>query len=52
MPLKRGSSRQTISDNISELYRHGSRPRSRKQIIAIAMNQARKSRRGRRDRRK
>ena len=43
MPLKRGSSRETISENISELTHHGSRPRSRKQIIAIALSNARKT---------
>ena len=43
MPLKRGRSRKTISHNISELTHHGSRPRSHKQIVAIALSQARKS---------
>lgn len=43
MPLLKGSSRKTISKNISELTHHGSRKRSRKQIIAIALSQARKS---------
>lgn len=41
-----------VGDNIRELTHHGSRPRSRKQIIAIAMSAARrrkrKHRRGRR----
>jgi hypothetical protein len=37
MPL-RGS----VSERIRELYHHGSRPRSRKQIIAIALNSARR----------
>ena len=47
MPLK-GS----ISDRIRELYHHGSRPRSRKQIIAIALNSARRDKRkGKRRRR-
>jgi len=41
----------SVSDRIRELYHHGSRPRSRKQIVAIALNSARKSRRGRRGRR-
>lgn len=43
MPLKKGGSRETISENISELTHHGSRPRSRKQIVAIALSQARKT---------
>lgn len=40
-----------VSDNIRELVHHGSRPRGRKQIIAIAMNAARKKRRSKRKRR-
>lgn len=40
-----------VGANIRELYHHGSRPRSRRQIIAIAMSAARKKRRGRRSRR-
>lgn len=52
MPLKKGSSRETISSNISELTHHGSRKRSRKQIVAIALSEARKSKRkGRRSKR-
>lgn len=43
MPLKRGSSQRTISANISELTHHGSRKRSHRQIVAIALAQARKS---------
>lgn len=43
MPLKRGRSRKVISENISELTHHGSKPRSHKQIVAIALNEARKS---------
>jgi len=43
MPLKRGRSPQTISANIRELHAHGSRPRSNKQIVAIALSQARKT---------
>jgi len=43
MPLKRGSSKKVISENISELTHHGSRPRSHKQIVAIALSEARKS---------
>jgi hypothetical protein len=47
MPL-RGS----VSERIRELYHHGSRPRSRKQIIAIALNSSRRNKRkGRRRRR-
>ncbi len=48
MPLKSGSSRKTISSNIRELTNHGSRPRSRRQIIAIALSKAGKSRSKRR----
>jgi hypothetical protein len=41
-----------VSANIHELYHHGRRPRSRKQIIAIALNAARRGKRkGRRRRR-
>ena len=43
MPLKSGRSQATISANISELTHHGSRPRSHKQIVAIALSKARKS---------
>ena len=43
MPLLRGKSKKTISKNIHELTHHGSRPRSHKQIVAIALSQARKS---------
>lgn len=45
MPLKSGSSRKTISANISELE-HSGRPH--KQAVAIAMDKAGKSRRQRR----
>lgn len=54
MPLKKGSSKKTISANIRELYKDnkktgkargaGGTPRSRKQIIAIALSTAGKSR--------
>ena len=42
-----------VSANIHELVHHGSRPRSHRQIVAIALNAARKNRRrrGRRSRR-
>jgi hypothetical protein len=45
MPLKRGSSRKTISANIRTEIRAG---RPQKQAIAIAMSKAGKSRRKRR----
>jgi len=41
MPLKRGSSQETVSKNIKEL-RHSGRPQ--KQAIAIALKKAGKSR--------
>jgi hypothetical protein len=52
MPLKRGASRKTISENIREFsggktYSHTAekfgRAKARKQAIAVALNQARKS---------
>ena len=43
MPLKPGSSPKTISANIEELYKHGRRKRSRKQIVAIAEANARRT---------
>jgi hypothetical protein len=45
MPLKKGSSRKTISKNIRELRKSG---RPQRQAIAIAMRSAGKSRRKRR----
>lgn len=54
MPLKRGSSRKTIAGNIRELHggntyartaaKHG-KAKANKQAVAIAMSEARKSRR-------
>lgn len=41
MPLKKGSSDKVVSENISELV-HSGRPQ--KQAIAIAMNEAGRSR--------
>lgn len=41
MPLKKGSSRETISANIAELVESG---RPQKQAVAIAMDKAGKSR--------
>lgn len=41
MPLKGGKA--NIGPNIRELELHGSRPRSHKQIVAIALSVARKS---------
>ena len=48
MPLKTPKSktkeavRKAISENISELTHKGSRPRSRKQIVAISISAAKK----------
>jgi hypothetical protein len=41
MPLKKGSSKKVIGENIAELRRSG---RPRKQAVAIAMERAGKSR--------
>jgi hypothetical protein len=46
MPLKKGSSKKTISKNIKKLMKEGGRPR--KQIIAIALTTARKSKKDKR----
>ena len=45
MPLKEGSGREVVSDNIRTEIRSG---RPRKQAVAIALNKARKSKRGKR----
>lgn len=40
MPLKRGSGRKTVSDNIKELEASG---RPQKQAVAIALSEARRT---------
>ncbi|TCK33653.1 hypothetical protein B0G84_7941 [Paraburkholderia sp. BL8N3] len=40
MPLKRGTSKDTVSKNVKTEMKHG---KSQKQAVAIALNQARKS---------
>jgi hypothetical protein len=45
MPLKRGSSRKTVSSNIRELRHSGYK---QKQAVAIALSEARRSKRKKR----
>lgn len=42
MPLQAGSSQKVISSNIDELTHHGSKERPHKQIVAIALSNARR----------
>lgn len=55
MPLKKGSSKKTISSNISEFHKGKTfaktaakfgKAKANKQAIAVAFSQARKSKRG------
>jgi hypothetical protein len=43
MPLKRGSSDETVSENIGKLRREG---RPQEQAVAIALREARRERKG------
>jgi hypothetical protein len=43
MPLDKSGSKASIGKNIAELETNGSRPRSKKQIVAIALSTARKA---------
>lgn len=45
MPLEKGSSRKAVSDNISKLHHEGYK---HKQAIAIALEEARRAKRGKR----